>query len=127
MPILEVEVVLAVGERLPAGMAATLAEAAAGVFRSPEGSTWVRLHELPADRYAENGGESCFMPVFVHVLKAQLPSEKDLEREAAELAAAVATVCGGPVENVHIIYEPPAAGRIAFGGKLLRSVHEREG
>jgi phenylpyruvate tautomerase PptA (4-oxalocrotonate tautomerase family) len=126
MPILEVEIVVAAGERLAEGMAAALADAASAVFRAPEGSTWVRLHELQAERYAENGGGAGFVPVFVHVLKAQLPSEKELEHEAAELAAAVASACGRPVENVHIIYEPSAAGRIAFGGKLFKTVHQRE-
>jgi len=120
MPILEVEVVLAPGETVPAETAAALAGAAAAVFRSPEGSTWVRLHELPDERYAENGCGAGFRPVFVLVRKAQLPAEIDLEREASELAAAVASVFGRPVENVHIIYEPPIAGRIAFGGKLFR-------
>jgi phenylpyruvate tautomerase PptA (4-oxalocrotonate tautomerase family) len=120
MPILDIEVVLAAGEKVPPGMAAALADAAAGVFGSPEGSTWVRLHELPAERYAEDGGGTAAKPVFVRVLKAHLPTEAELEQEAPRLTAAIARACGRPAENVHIIYEPPGAGRIAFGGRLLK-------
>jgi len=120
MPLLEVEIVLGAGEEVQAGLAAASVEATAKVLNAPEGSTWVRLREISAEHYAENGGPVEVRPVFVRVLKARLPAEDELEREAAGLAMAIARVCNRPPENVHIIFEPPAAGRIALGGKLLR-------
>ena len=36
------------------------------------------------------------------------------------LTGAIAAACGRPEENVHLVYEPPAKGRIAFGGELRR-------
>lgn len=122
MPILDVEVVIPPGGELPDGMPAAIADAAAGVFRTPPGMTWVRLHELPGDRYSENGGASGadLRPVFVRVLRAALPGALELQAEVSALAAAIAGVCGRRVEDVHILYDPPAAGRIAFGGMLLQ-------
>lgn len=122
MPILDVELVLPAGQAVPSGVAAAIADAAAAVFRTPQGQTWVRLHELSKERYSENGGgpEPGIQPVFVRVLKAALPHSPELEKEVFALAAAVARACNRPVENVHVLYEPPAAGRIAFGGKFLR-------
>jgi hypothetical protein len=121
MPILLVELVTAPGETVPDGTAAAIADAAAAVFAAPAGRTWVRLHALPALAYAEDGGgpPTGVRPVFVQVLKASVPDRPELEREATALAAAVARACHRPVENVHTVYEPPAAGRMAFGGALV--------
>ena len=41
-----------------------------------------------------------------------------LERPRWRWQLAIAEACSRPVEDVHILFEPPAAGRIAFGGKL---------
>jgi phenylpyruvate tautomerase PptA (4-oxalocrotonate tautomerase family) len=120
MPILDVGLVLGAGEEVPTGLAAAVADAAAAVFGTPAGGTWVKVHGFSAERYAENGGPTESRPVFVRVMRAHLPVQLELEQEAPTLAAAIARACGRPVENVHIIYEPPAAGRIAFGGKLLK-------
>jgi phenylpyruvate tautomerase PptA (4-oxalocrotonate tautomerase family) len=38
---------------------------------------------------------------------------------AAELSEALSTILDRPKENIHILFEPPGAGRIAFGGELL--------
>jgi phenylpyruvate tautomerase PptA (4-oxalocrotonate tautomerase family) len=121
MPILEVTLVLKPGESLPPGLAPALADAAAAVFGSEPGGTWVQLTALPADHYSENGGgpPAGVIPVFVRVLKSRLPEPDALRAEAQRLAAAVAAVAGRPAENVHIIYEPPGAGRVAFGGRLV--------
>jgi hypothetical protein len=77
---------------------------------------------LSQEHYAENGGgpDLALQPVFIHVLKAAIPAESELQAEAAALAAAVARACKRHLENVHILYDPPAAGRIAFGGRLLK-------
>jgi hypothetical protein len=58
-------------------------------------------------------------PVFVSVLKARLPSLGRLALEVAELTRAVAAVCHRPAENVHVVYQPEAAGRVSFGGRLV--------
>jgi hypothetical protein len=93
------------------------------VFGTEPGRTWIRLRELSAARYAEDGGESgAFFPVFVTVLKARLPRGEELEREVRDLAKEIGSACRRSPENVHILYEPPAAGRIAFGGTLLPAV-----
>ena len=122
MPILDVELVLPAGQAVPPGLAAAIADATAAVFRTPQGQTWVRLYELSQERYSENGGgpEPVEQPVFVHVLKAAVPHGPELDEEALALATAVARACNRPVENVHVLYEPPAAGRIAFGGKFVK-------
>ena len=120
MPVLEVEIVLQPGETLPPGLAADLAESAGQVFLAGPGKTWVRLRSLDPGNYAENGGgppEGVF-PVFVAVLKHTLPGMEQRRVEAARLAAAVAAACNRPVENVHILYLPEGAGRVAFGGEL---------
>jgi phenylpyruvate tautomerase PptA (4-oxalocrotonate tautomerase family) len=122
MPILDVEIVVGETESTSA-LSAAVADGAARVFGSSPGNTWVRLRELPRDRYAENGGgpDPTTRPVFVSVLKAELPAEPQLAEEVAALAREIAAACNRPVENVHVIYEPAAAGRVAFGGRLLRS------
>jgi hypothetical protein len=120
VPVLEVEIVLRPGEVLPPGLASDLAEAAGPVFQAAPGTTWVRLHSLDPGDYAENGGgpPDGVFPVFVSVLKHTLPGMEQRRAEAARLAAAVALVCARPVENVHILYLPEGAGRVAFGGEL---------
>lgn len=118
MPILDVELITS--EPLDSGLAAKLAEVAAQVWGGPAGSTWVRLRALPPEQYAENGTTSPagWHAVFVTVLKAQRPSGPALQAEVRALTDAIARVCGRPAENVHILYEPDARGRIAFGGDV---------
>jgi hypothetical protein len=126
MPILIVEMICPPGEGISQGLSAAIADAVASAFRSPPGQKWVRLHGLSQDCYSENGGGVYpdIQPVFVHVLKAALAREPDLEKEASSLAEAIARVCNRPVKNVHIVYDPPLVGRIAFGGKLLKEVKD---
>jgi hypothetical protein len=119
MPILEVTVVLRVQEVLPEGTAPRLALAAAKVFASAPGHTWVRLRSLAHTDYAEDSGDAQAAPVFVSVLKAHAGKAEALRAEAEALARAFASVLDRPHEQVHILYEPPALGRIAFGGRWL--------
>src|SRR6186997_3388373 len=116
MPILDVEIVTS--EPLDGGLAARIADMAAQVFGGPPASTWVRVRPLPQEHYAENGTASPegWRSVFVIVRKAQRPTGSTLDAEVRALTEGVARVCGRPVENVHILYEPDAQGRIAFGG-----------
>ena len=118
MPILEVEIILRVNEKLKADLAGEISNVAGEIFNSPDGHTWVKLREMPLDYYAENGGgpPEDISPVFVSVLKRHLPDLAEMQIETARLAAEIGKVCNRPKENVHILYLPPGAGRIFFGG-----------
>jgi phenylpyruvate tautomerase PptA (4-oxalocrotonate tautomerase family) len=120
MPILEVTIVLKEGEVLSQGLSARIADAASAVFASSPGGTWVRLTTLDPRHYAENNGGPLhgIAPVFASVLKAEVQAPEALQDEVAKLTAAIAAATGRPADNVHIIYEPPAKGRISFGGQL---------
>ena len=122
MPILEVEIVLKPGELLTTDIAARIADVAGEALASRPRGTWVKVRALDSALYAENGGGSSLdvFPVFVSVLKSAIDTEK-LKDEANRLAESIAGVCNRPRENVHILYEPEARGRIAFGGNLLES------
>ena len=122
MPILNVEIVTPPNEPLPPGLAAEIAECAGIVLETGPGRTWVRLHALSLDLYAENGGgpPEGVLPVFVTLLLARWPEPAELDRRVAALTAAVAKACGRPAENVHVLTLPEAVGRVAFGGKMLR-------
>lgn len=121
MPILEVEIVVRPGEQLPGRLTADIAERAAKVLRTQPGRTWVRLRTLTPNGYAEDALEppSTVYPVFVSVLKADVPAANELAAEIADLTQVIATVCDRPSQNVHIKYEPSGRGRMAFGGRLV--------
>jgi phenylpyruvate tautomerase PptA (4-oxalocrotonate tautomerase family) len=119
MPILTVEIVLRPGEILPPALAQQLADRVGEILGSSPGATWVKVYSLPRENYAENGNTEIVDPVFVSVLRARLPSRETMKGEAVRLAQALGEVCGRPQENVHITFQPPGAGRVAFGGKLL--------
>jgi len=120
MPLVVIEIVG--GESpVPPRLTNRLADKLGAIFGSKPGETWVRVHTLPHKAYAENkiaaplGADA----VFVAVTRRELPPVKFLTTEAALIASAVGKLCERPAERVHVIYEPPAAGRIAFGGKLV--------
>lgn len=121
MPIVTVEVVVNPDRALEPSLAQSLADAIGHTLDSPPGQTWVRLHSLERNGYAENevvvdaGG----LPVFVTVLKRQVPLGAELQAEVASLTQAIAQVVGRPVASVHIEYAAAAANRVAFGGKLV--------
>ena len=121
MPILDVEAVLLDHEIIDPHWALEIADATGRIFDTSPGHTWVRIRGLPRSQYAENGaGDSPkFGPVFVTVLKEQLPEVKDLRAEVEKLTGVIAEIIGRPEENVHVLYLPPGAGRISFGGKLV--------
>ncbi len=120
MPIVEVEPVEAPGASAPSLLAQRLADGIGEVFGSEPGHTWVVVRPIPAQGYAENAsGDGGYAPVFVRVLKKSLPARSDLQGEIDALTRVVAEVCGRDPSNVHVIYAPPAAGRVAFGGVLM--------
>ena len=120
MPILTIEITGAAGAHAP-DLAARIANVAGAVFGSAPGQTWVRLRWLGGGDYAENGGgpPPDVHPVFVSVIEAHPPEGGERERRAASLTIAITEACDRPADNVHVIYEPPGAGRVAFGGRLV--------
>jgi phenylpyruvate tautomerase PptA (4-oxalocrotonate tautomerase family) len=118
MPIVDLEIV-GDGTR---GAAQAVADALGDIFGTDPGRTWVRIRSLPADAYAENRSTLAAneLPVFVTVLKAEMPEGAALEAEVAAITEAIARIASRPAERVHVAYAPPAAGRQAFGGRLVR-------
>ena len=121
MPILDVTLVLRDPSRPRSGLAAAMADAAGAVFGAPPGRVWVRLAVLPATDYAENGvaPDALPTPVFVTVLHARPPQGDALAAQARALSSALGAAAGCASEQVHIVYAPAGAGRVAFGGRLV--------
>ena len=121
MPIVTVEVV-AGAEAMAPDMAQALADTVGRALKSPPGQTWVRVSSLSRDRYAENEAalDAEQLPVFVTILKKQIPPRAEIEAEVIAVTVAVAQVVGRPAECVHVEYAPAAAGRLAFGGILVQ-------
>jgi len=122
MPIVTVEVVVDLDRTLNLDLAQSLANAIGRALASPPGQTWVRLNVLGRNAYAEN---ECVvnadaLPVFVTVLKRQVPLGAELLAEVAALTQAIAQVVARPVECVHVEYAAAAVDRLAFGGKLVQ-------
>jgi phenylpyruvate tautomerase PptA (4-oxalocrotonate tautomerase family) len=120
LPIIEIELILRPGESVPDGLAAQIANSSGEIVGTPKGGTWVKIHAIPSENYAENGAEpdDTVFPVFVSILKSRLPDPKAMQAEVTRLTETIAQICARPPENVHIIYQPPAAGRAAFGGRV---------
>ena len=99
-----------------------LANALGELFGSLPSGTWVRARQQQRAYYAENDVEISrdLRPVIVEVLKSDLEPAKNLAIEAAAVCALVAQILGRRTENVHVVYQPAARGRVAFGGKLVR-------
>lgn len=116
MPILRVR---HVGADIP-GLARRLASACSLVLAARPGSTWVFVSRTEPRDYAENdeGLPSAGHPMLVSVLLGELPERQARADLATRLATAVAGSAPWPLENVHVLFEPAAAGRIAFGGVL---------
>ena len=118
MPIVDVEIVSRDGG-LPHGTANKLADAIGAALEAPIGATWVRVRVLDADRYAESGTATGIRPVFVSILRRTLPDLGARASMSRAVASAVSAILGRPHENVHVIWEPEGAGRVAFGGELV--------
>ena len=121
MPIVDVTIVVGRDEEVAAGLTQALADGIGRVLDSPPGQTWVRLHPLAQDRYAENNASlsSTDLPVFAAVLTRQRPDQSQLAGTVAKLTRVISEATGRSSERVHIEYAPSAIGRIAFGGKLV--------
>jgi phenylpyruvate tautomerase PptA (4-oxalocrotonate tautomerase family) len=122
MPILDVEIVASDSNPgLPANLTQSLADEAARVFGGDEGTVWVKVCIIPSAHYAEDQGKpEGVYPVFVTVLESRAPQGSALEDEIGRLTRVVAKVLYRPEENIHLFYQPDGAGRVAFGGRLVR-------
>lgn len=122
MPIVDVELVVTPGPAGAGGRARVLADALGRIFGTSPGRTWVKVRQLAAEAYAENETERApgELPVFVTVLHARPPEGPARDAEALAVTDAVAAWCGRPPGQVHVQYAPPAVGRQAFGGTLVR-------
>jgi len=122
MPIVTVEVVVDLDRTLNLNLAQSLANAIGRSLASPPGQTWVRLNVLGRNAYAENEHvvDADALPVFVTVLKRQVPLGAELQAEVTALTQAVAQVLARSAEYVHVEYAAAAANRLAFGGKLVQ-------
>ena len=100
----------------------SLADSLGELFGSPPSGTWVRARQQQRAYYAENMIEISrdMRPVVVEILKSDVAPGKNLALEAAAVCALVAQVLERRTENVHVIYQPSARGRVAFGGDLVR-------
>lgn len=123
MPIVDIEVVTGAAgpEVVEKEALQLLADELGRLFGSDSGETWVRLRSIDQDAYAENGGVpgSPILPVFVSILRAELPKRVALRQEMPRVAEIVARILDRPRENVHVLYAPDARGRIGFGGELV--------
>jgi len=120
MPLLEIQIVGEPQVDNRNALTRDLADAAAEVFGAGPRSTWVRLSVLPPRAYAENGGAAAGVkPVLVSLVKKTNPERAGQADEVRRLTEAVAEICRRPAENVHVRYEPPGEGRVAFGGELV--------
>lgn len=122
MPIVDIEVVTGAADPVVEKKTLQLlADDLGSLFGGESGSTWVRLRSIDQDAYAENGGApgSPVLPVFVSILRAELPERAAMRREMGGVAEIVARMLDRPRENVHVLYGPDARGRIGFGGTLL--------
>ena len=122
MPIVDVEIVGPLAEAARAGLAQRIADAIGVALNSRPQGTWVKVRFLDDGAYAESGAgpPEGAKPVFVSVQLAELPAGDVLSQQALQLATAVAEACGRSSESVHIVFEPAALGRVAFGGHLQK-------
>jgi len=120
MPILEIEIVLSDDEVIDETCAQQTADAAGEIFGPPprRGGTCVPMRHLPCSQCAENGnGDACSLrPMFVSVLKAQVPEAVKSRAKIPRFTLAMARIIERPIKNVYALYLPQGAGRIAFGG-----------
>lgn len=122
MPIVDIEMVCKSEADFNAVSARTLADAVGHALNSEAGRTWVRMRYLDHRAYAENETEATHaadLPVFVTILKAHPPAIEALSEEILKITEVVAACVGCSPQRVHVQYAPAAAGRQAFGGKLV--------
>lgn len=121
MPIIDIELVCATERQFAEVSARSVADALGLVLGSQPGRTWIKLRHLSCQAYAENQSEvgADELPVFVTVLHAHPPVGEALAQEVQDITSALAKCLARSPERVHVQYAPAAAGRQAFGGRLV--------
>lgn len=119
MPIVDIELVTSDPEA-GRGQLQALVDELGNLFGSEPGGTWVKVRSMDPAAYAENkpDANARHLPTFVNVLRHELPDAEKRRREMAGVAEIVARTLHLQRENVHVLYAPPAQGRIGFGGEL---------
>ncbi|MBK6982540.1 MAG: hypothetical protein IPH30_14260 [Betaproteobacteria bacterium] len=121
MPIFDIEIATRHGETLAPRLANDLADALGAVLGADAGKVWVRLRALAPEAYAENlEGADRPYPVFVELTASAPPQGEHLDHVVQQVGEAVAHLADRSPENVHVLVQPAAKGRIAFGGKVAR-------
>lgn len=115
MPIFHVETSL----RAPQGAARQLADTLGTLTQSAPGHVWVRIVPCDPSLYAENETDAPPENVWVRVILRALPAESALAALARASSELFARTFGCSIDDVHVYFDPPAAGRIAFGGELV--------
>jgi len=119
MPILTVHVVGSPKD-FPEDLAQRIADGAGHALHSRPQGTWVRQAFVPPEHYAENDGvEEGITPILVSLIQSEVPHAETLREQLAKVTDAISSASGIPSRNVHIMVEPAAKGRIAFGGNLV--------
>ena len=122
MPIVEVSLMGDVAPSVAHGLVQRLTDAVSRVLASAPQDTWVTVHRLSEDDCAENEGrDRTLRPVLARIIRGDLPDGATLAGEAGALTGAIAAACARSTLDVHLIHEPPGAGRVAFGGRLVRT------
>jgi phenylpyruvate tautomerase PptA (4-oxalocrotonate tautomerase family) len=119
MPIITVEIVADPRRPQRPDAAQALADAIGGCLASAPGHCWVRIRSLGRDDYAENGvpRDQAASPVFVTVLQHSATPDPET---AAALTRTIAAALDRAPDCVHVEFAAAAAGRVAFGGTLVR-------
>ena len=130
MPIFHIEMLEDASPPDP-GLPKKLADALGLLLEADHGHAWVRVSRCPRGEYAENGDGPVPPWVFVRVILRALPPEipppghktipaaHALAGRALGIARIVSEHTGRELSDVHVYFDPPAAGRIAFGGVLV--------
>lgn len=121
MPIADIEIVCSSRQAFERCRPRALADGIGRVLGAAPGRVWVRLRWLPSRCYAENGSDwsAPLGPVFVALLLARWPDESALAALVAALTDELARLIGVDSDLVHLQLLPPAAGRQAFGGRIV--------
>ena len=125
MPIIDVELVCQSEAQFCAVSTTVLADALGIALGTVAGRTWVRKRFLGVDAYAENqvpvvANVLADLPVFVTILLSHPPAGNERVVEVNTITKVVAACVGRSPDRVHVQYAPAAAGRQAFGGKLVQ-------
>jgi phenylpyruvate tautomerase PptA (4-oxalocrotonate tautomerase family) len=115
MPIIDIEIV---APSVDPKLAQPLANELGHVFRAADGRVWIRLRALPPEHYAENHVAGPTLPVFVTILQRHPPRHESLDRRVASITEVVARLTRRDPRYVHVLFEPAAAGRLAYGGQI---------